>query len=757
MNILMATMQLDIGGAETHIVELSKALSKKGIKITVASRGGAYEKELEDAGIRHIKVPLNSKNLKDMYSSYKILKNLIKNNNFDVIHAHARIPAFILGRLQKKLGFRLVTTAHWVFDTRFPLNLLTNWGERSLAVSDDIKKYLIDNYGIKDENIRVTINGIDMEKFSKDTDYQDIKAEFGLEDGKTRIVYCSRMDTDRSYAAHKLIEITPELNEKIENLEIIIVGGGNDFENIKSESDAINSRLGKRVIITTGSRTDINKFTASAVLFIGVSRAALEAMACEKPSIIAGNEGYIGIFDEDKLKVSIDTNFCCRGCEETTAEVLKRDVLSLLENKDEEKLAALGRFSRETVGKYYSVVTMAGDAIKMYISVIKGSKINSVSEEEFETIDEYLNSPYKNKSVMISGYYGFRNSGDDSILAGIVLELKKKCPGININVLSKNPDETASVYGVNSINRFNIPKIFYLLKKQDLFISGGGSLLQDMTSSKSLAYYLLIIKLAILRKVKTYIYANGIGPVNKEKNQKSVRKLLNKVDMITLRDKESVTELENMGITTPITLTADPVFTLCCEDEEKTEEFLLKYGIEKDEKYFIISIRPWKTEKENFISETAKFCNEVSRKYNLTPVILAMQPSMDTEISNALKNLLDVKYAYIDKTLHYSRLLGILKKAVFCSAMRLHTLIYAAKTGTPAIGISYDPKVLAMLDYTGQNLSCNVSEVSFVALITLADKIMSENESISKTLEEHSAKLTKLAEENATIAKNLMD
>jgi len=756
MNILMATMQLDIGGAETHIVELSKALMKKGINVSVASRGGAYENELKEAGITHYTVPLNSKSPNSMYLSYKILKNLIKNNNFDVVHAHARIPAFILGKLKKKLGFRLVTTAHWVFNTRFPLNLLTNWGERSLAVSDDIKNYLITNYGIKDDNIRVTINGIDTEKFSKDADYSDIAKEFNLKAGTTRIVYVSRMDEDRSYAAHKLIEITPDLDKKIENLEIVIVGGGNDFENIKSEAEAVCSKLGKPVIITTGSRTDINKFTASADIFIGVSRAALEAMACEKPSIIAGNEGYIGIFDKDKLKVSIDTNFCCRGCEPTTAEFLKRDILSLLENKDNEKLAYLGAYSRQTVEKYYSVVTMANDALKMYISVIKGSKINSVSESEFETIDEYLKMPYKGKNILISGYYGFHNSGDDSILAGMVREIKENCPGVNISVLSKSPAETSLVYGVNAINRLNIFKIYKELGKQDLFISGGGSLLQDVTSSKSLAYYLFIIKLAYLRKVKTYIYANGIGPVTKPENRIKVSEILNKADMITLRDKESVEELKNMNVTAPTKLTSDPVFTLSCEDENKTSEYLKTIGVSKEDKYFIVSVRPWKTEKENFVYEISDFCNKASEKYGLKPVILAMQPSLDSEISEKICSQLKVKYSIINKIIPYGRLLGILKNAEFCAAMRLHTLIYAAKTGTPAIGISYDPKVKALLNYTGQDLSIEVSDVTSKELTVFADSILNNKNELSEKLMNHSEKLTALAKENAAIVKELV-
>ena len=105
----------------------------------------------------------------------------------------------------------------------------------------------------------------------------------------------SRMDSDRSFAAHKLIEIAPRLYNTIGDYEMVIVGGGNDLENIKAEAEAANSAIGREVIKIAGARTDVNKFVASGDVFVGVSRAALEAMAAEKPSIIAGNEGYIGI------------------------------------------------------------------------------------------------------------------------------------------------------------------------------------------------------------------------------------------------------------------------------------------------------------------------------------------------------------------------------------------------------------------------------------------------------------------------------
>lgn len=756
MKVLMATMQLDIGGAETHIVELSKALKRQGVDVYVASRGGAYEKELTDAGITHFYVPLNSKSPSSMLSSYKILKSLIKEHKFDVVHAHARIPAFILGKLHKKMNFRFVTTAHWVFSTRFPLNLLTDWGQRSLAVSDDIKDYLIKNYGIDKDNIRVTINGIDTDKFSKDADYSDIKKEFNLSEEKTRIVYVSRMDTDRSYAAHKLIEITPELDEKIENLEIIIVGGGNDYETIKNKADEVCKKLGKPLIITTGSRTDINKFTASADIFIGVSRAALEAMACEKPSVIAGNEGYIGIFDESKLKISIDTNFCCRGCEETTAARLKADILSLLENKDSEKLTALGSYARETVKKYYSVTTMAEDALKMYISVITGKKINSVNESDFARAKRTVLNPVIKKNIVISGYYGFHNSGDDSILAGIVTELKEKCPGAKITVLSKNPEETAKEYDVHAIGRTSFIRIFFALIKANLFISGGGSLLQDITSSKSLIYYTSLIKLAKISGAETYVYANGIGPVIKPANRKAVRKILNKVSMITLRENGSEAEMREMGVTAKAKITADPVFSLSPEEKEITAEYLRTKGLEKDEKYFVLSVREWKTKKPDFEDSIAEFINNFSAKNKLVPVIIAMQPERDSKISERILSKLNLKAVFINDIIKYDRHLGILSDAEICVAMRLHTLIYAAKTGTPSIGIVYDPKVSSMLEYTNQSCTIDIEKVSAKALGEYAETLINNRAELSDRLRKRTEELTALAKENAEIAAKLL-
>ena len=123
----MTTMQMGFGGAETHIYELVRALIKNGHTVTVASAGGEYAKMLEKCGVRHVTLPLASKNPLSVVKAYFGLKKLIEAEKFDLVHAHARIPAFVCGLLQKKLKFRFVTTAHWVFKVTPLWKSISNW------------------------------------------------------------------------------------------------------------------------------------------------------------------------------------------------------------------------------------------------------------------------------------------------------------------------------------------------------------------------------------------------------------------------------------------------------------------------------------------------------------------------------------------------------------------------------------------------------------------------------------------------------
>ena len=218
--ILMTTMGLNIGGAETHIVELTKELKKRGYDVMVASNGGVYVDELTEAGIKHFDVPLNTRNIGKMYKSLKLLKKIVSEENVDIVHSHARIPGFVTGILHRSMKFTFVTSAHWVFNTGHGLKYLTNWGQKVIAVSEDIKQYLMENYNTPEKNIYVTINGIDTDKFSPNVSGEEIINEFGLNPDKPIVSYVSRMDADRAMVAEQLIDSAEEISSKIDGVPV---------------------------------------------------------------------------------------------------------------------------------------------------------------------------------------------------------------------------------------------------------------------------------------------------------------------------------------------------------------------------------------------------------------------------------------------------------------------------------------------------------------------------------------------------------
>ena len=728
-------MQLDIGGAETHVVELAKELKRRGLNPIVTSKGGAYESELEEAGIKHYCVPLQNKNPLNMYKSVRLLKRIIKDEDIDIVHSHARIPSFILGKLQKRMKFPFVTTAHWVFTTKWGLKYITDWGQKSVAVSEDIKTYLMDNYNIPESDIQVTINGIDTDKFSPDIDASDVCREFGIKDTDTVIVYVSRMDESRSLAAKQLINVCEKVDKLAENLKVIIVGGGDDFENVKRAAKKANDTLGRECIVLTGARTDINRIIATADLFVGVSRAALEAMAAQKPVIIAGNEGYIGLFDESKLSVGIDTNFCCRGCIESSEELICADIEKFFSLSEDEK-KELAEYGRSLIKKEYSVSRMAEDTMRVYDWALQ-----------------------KNKEIIVSGYYGFKNSGDDALLEAILKDIKRYKESPNITVLSANPKETIRKYRVNAINRYNVFKLIKHMNNAELLISGGGTLIQDATSTKSLIYYLSIIKLALRKNVKTMLYSNGIGPLKNSGNIKRVQRVLNEVDVITLRDPESGKLIDSLGIDKPKKIvSADPVFGISGFSKERGKELLSKIGVpENAQRILGVSVRKTKDTCGSFEKAVAKTCDYMAEKYGCHTVFIPMQSTKDESISRNIMGLMNSESHIINKRLSACDMISVISAMDVCIGMRLHSLIYATIGGVPLIGIAYDPKIKSFMEYASLNLYADIEEFDAKTGIELTDKLFADYDNIKSGLKDSYQKLKQKSMENGRIAVELYE
>ena len=668
--ILMTTMGLEIGGAETHIVELAKELKKRGYDIVIASNGGVYVEEIEQAGIRHFQIPMNRRKIKYMISSFFKLRKLIKTEKPDVVHAHARIPGFICALVRKTMRFSFVTTAHWVFETGGALKYLTKWGQKTIAVSEDIKDYLKINYHLRDNDIFVTVNGIDTEKFSPDVSGDDIIAEFGLDATMPIISYVSRMDTDRALVAAQLIEIAEKLDRDIPGVQLLIAGGGNIFTELNEKAQRVNNALGRKIIAMTGARTDINKIIAAGDIFVGVSRAALEAMATAKPVIVAGNEGYIGLFSPEKLDISQETNFCCRGCPMSGTELLLEDIGHCFGSLSEEELTQLGDYGRETIFKYYSVQKMASDSIKAY--------------------DAATAPPHR---VLMSGYYGYNNAGDDAILQAIHSSITDASPNISITVLAKSPKNLQKRYGYNAVGRFNLFALLFEVIKCDVLISGGGSLLQDHTSTRSLLYYLFIIRLAKLFRKKVMLYANGIGPINKKHNRRRVRKTISKVDIITLRDRFSSDVLRNMGIMRDdLHITADPVFLMDGLPKESALSLLSSFEFPTEKPFIAIAVRSVYNGDE-FYKKMAQYCDSLYAETGQNIAFVVMQSPNDYVASRNIQRFMSSPSYIFDKQFSSKELIGIIGASAITISMRLHTLVFAARMAVPLLGIRYDPKI----------------------------------------------------------------
>ncbi len=695
MKILMPTMSMDIGGAETHVLELSRAMVRAGCSVTVVSCGGAYLPALEAAGVRHVTLPLNTKRPWAMVRAYLGLRKLLRQEKFDIVHAHARIPAFLCGMLHRRMGFRFVTTVHARFKVNAWLRSASEWGERTIAISDDLKQYLIDEYGLCPDNISTTINGIDMDRFSpaavQAPETKALAEEIGLRAGSRRLVFVSRLDADCSAVADQLIEIAPALCEKHGDVEIILVGGGSEFDRIRAAADALNRSLGRPVIHPIGRRTDVDRCIALGDIFVGVSRATLEAMAIGKPVVVAGNEGWLGALTEENLADAMATNFTCRGLALPRAEWLQRD-LDLLLTKCDDELRAIGEAHRALTAAYYSADRMAADCLAVY-----------------RTLSPY--TPYRRGEVIISGYYGFGNLGDDSLLSCMLASLREAEPDLRVTVLAKNPRAMRERFAVRCISRTNLPAIAREMRSARLLISGGGSLLQDNTSTKSLLYYLSIIALARRFRLPVMLYANGIGPLYRPKNRARAAHALARIERITLRDPASLRELEALGIKPDarISLTADPAFTLRPAPDARINYLLARTDYRAERQYFAISLRAWHMlgaadgmlDERAFEEEIARAVELISRETGMLPIFIPMQEELDAAICRRLLARAP-EGSLLLADLTAPELCALLPRLHVAVGMRLHMLIYATHMHIPAIGISYDPKVDAFLAYAGQ-------------------------------------------------------
>ena len=279
---------------------------------------------------------------------------------------------------------------------------------------------------------------------------------------------------------------------------------------------------------------------------------------------------------------------------------------------------------------------------------------------------------------VVSGYIGFDNFGDEAIARSLVQKLQKE-GAEKITLISSNPEKTKNLHGVNSCGMLTfMPELI----SSDVLISGGGSLLQDVTSIKSLIYYLIVIFSALILGKQVEIFAQGIGPINSKFGQFLTKIALKKAVKITVRDINSQNLLKEWGIISE--LVKDPVLELDLPQKQ------VKGTVG-------IQLRSFAGMNEEFLHNLAK---EVKSRFSDKKIVLlSLQDSIDLDLCNNFAQILKnngTENVTIFNQLNIDEVIEKISNLEYLIGMRYHANVIGVKSGVKTLAINYDPKVEAL-------------------------------------------------------------
>ena len=277
--------------------------------------------------------------------------------------------------------------------------------------------------------------------------------------------------------------------------------------------------------------------------------------------------------------------------------------------------------------------------------------------------------------LLISGYYGFGNLGDEALLAGTLPELKER--GLVPTVLSARPKATARLHGVPAEHR--VWQALPALLQTDALLSGGGGLLQDKTSGRSLSYYLGLIRLAKRLGKRVAVYGQSVGPLS-EKGRQSVAHALSGV-AVAVRDEASRQLLRSLSV--PAHLSADAALLLSGAPAAPAGAvtLLIPRGGYPD------------------ITDGLIHLGRSLRGRGLEVAAVALQPGEDGSELSRLQAAVPDLILYKAQT--PLELLSLIAGSAYVVSARLHGLILAANAGVDFCGVVYDPKVAAFCHEAG--------------------------------------------------------
>lgn len=378
--------------------------------------------------------------------------------------------------------------------------------------------------------------------------------------------------------------------------------------------------------------------------------------------------------------------------------------------------------------------------------------------------------------IVISGYYGYDNLGDEAILMAIISVFKSINKDIELVILSDSPDITEKRYQVKAINRNKLGELWNEIKECDLFISGGGSLFQDVTSWRSIPYYTGLLFLALFFKKKTVIYAQGIGPVKSKIYRWLIAKIANCCDLVTVRDKCSRELLINWGVKTDhVFLSVDPVFALKELDWSKVntnrkDPDIINNNFKKNKPLLGVNVRSWSD--NTYLESVADAIIEMVKETEGNVLLIPMHLGQDREVCKKLKERVLNRFENSDcsnKLTSYIKIeilednygpvamLKIYEKLDFLLGVRLHSLIFATLQDVPFVGLEYDPKIKGFIESTGINSGITAGDIGEGMLPRVCKTVWHNRLQFQRVLNKKGNIFCKTAIQNAIKVVNLLE
>lgn len=302
MNILFITNHLNVGGISSYLLTLGSGLKQKGHQVYLASSGGELEDKFIQAGVILFKAPLKTKNeiSPKIFFSFWKLKKIVREFNIDLIHSHSRTTQVLAHFLSRSLVKPHIFTCHGFFKPKIPRRIFGCWGQKVIAISQQVKEHLITDFKLEENKICVIHNGIDTKNFGDFSARENTRRKLA-DQADFLVGMIARLSDVKGH--RYLIQAMPEVIKSFPGVKLLIIGQGRMKEILTRQVNDLG--LKENVLFIPEVKNTKDLLSAMDIFVMpslqeGLGLALMEAMA-QGIAVVGSAVGGIKTLIQDKL------------------------------------------------------------------------------------------------------------------------------------------------------------------------------------------------------------------------------------------------------------------------------------------------------------------------------------------------------------------------------------------------------------------------------------------------------------------------